>query len=181
MASWTNWTRGSCEYHIAAIACRTRLTLLRMLFLSFGSIGGVIFVLWWMFTVSKWFQAWEDEPIIGSSIDVPKPAGDGTALENPSIKVGSLPDLQSVLTQLPAPGSTAIQCYAPATGEFLGFVNPTTLEGIDRAIEKAQSAQEKWERTTFTQRQQVLRHIQNFIIENQEDICRIVVWILARL
>jgi hypothetical protein len=98
LAWWTNWTRGSCEYHIAAIACRTRLTLLRMLFLIFGSIGGVIFVIWWMFTVSKWFQAWEDEPIIRYSIDVPKPAGDGTALENPSIKVGSLLDLQSVLT-----------------------------------------------------------------------------------
>jgi hypothetical protein len=61
-----------------------------MMFLVFGSIGGVIFVLWWMFTVSKWFQAWEDEPIIRYTIDVPQPAGDGTALERPSIKVTSL-------------------------------------------------------------------------------------------
>jgi hypothetical protein len=60
-----------------------------MLFLIFGSIGGVIFVCWWMFAVSKWFQAWEDEPIIRYTIDVPKPVGDGTALETPSIKVGS--------------------------------------------------------------------------------------------
>lgn len=72
-----------------------------------------------------------------------------------------------------APGSTAIQCYAPATGEFLGFVNPSTPEGIDRAIEKAQIAQEKWARTTFTQRRQVLRCIQAFIMENQDDICRV--------
>jgi len=62
-----------------------------MLFLIFGSIGGVIFVCWWMFAVSKWFQAWEDEPIIRYTIDVPKPVGDGTALETPSIKVGSPP------------------------------------------------------------------------------------------
>jgi len=72
-----------------------------------------------------------------------------------------------------APGSTAIQCYAPATGEFLGFVNPVTPEGIDRAIEKSQAAQAKWERTTFSQRRQVLRCIQDFIMENQEDICRV--------
>lgn len=72
-----------------------------------------------------------------------------------------------------APGSTAIQCYAPATGEFLGLVNPVTPEGIDRAIEKSQAAQLKWERTSFTQRRQVLRCIQAFIIENQEEICRV--------
>lgn len=52
-----------------------------------GSIGAVVFVLWFMVTVSKWFQAWEDEKVIRYTIDVPKPAGDGTALENPSIKV----------------------------------------------------------------------------------------------
>jgi acyl-CoA reductase-like NAD-dependent aldehyde dehydrogenase len=144
-----------------------------MLFLIFGSIGGVIFVLWWMITVSKWFQAWEDEPIIRYSIDVPKPAGDGTALENPSIKVGRLPEFTVSSNPLQAPGSTAIQCYAPATGEFLGLVNPATPEGIDRAIEKAQSAQERWARTTFSQRRQVLRCLQNYIIENQDDICRI--------
>ena len=72
-----------------------------------------------------------------------------------------------------APGSTAIQCYAPATGQFLGFVNPVTAEGIDRAIEKAQAAQLKWGGTTFAQRRQVLRCIQAFILENQEEICRV--------
>jgi hypothetical protein len=65
------------------------LTLQSTLFLIVGSIGGVLFVFWWMFTVSKWFQAWEDESVIRYVIDVPKPAGDGTALEKPSIKVRS--------------------------------------------------------------------------------------------
>jgi len=50
-----------------------------------------------MFTVSKWFQAWEDEPVIRYVIDVPKPAGDGTALENPSIKVRSHPTVTATL------------------------------------------------------------------------------------
>jgi acyl-CoA reductase-like NAD-dependent aldehyde dehydrogenase len=52
-------------------------------------------------------------------------------------------------------------------------VTPTTPEGIDRAIEKAKKAQEKWALTTFSQRRQVLRCIQNFIMEHQEEICRI--------
>jgi len=71
------------------------------------------------------------------------------------------------------PGSTAIRCYAPATGQFLGLVNPSTPEGIDRAIEKAKKAQEKWALTTFTQRRQVLRCIKNFVLEHQEEICRV--------
>ncbi|KAJ8605272.1 hypothetical protein MRB53_041466 [Persea americana] len=37
------------------------------------------------------------------------------ALVEPSIKV---------------PGSTSIQCYAPATGQFLGLVNPSTPDGL---------------------------------------------------
>jgi hypothetical protein len=47
--------------------------------------------------VSKWFQAWEDESVIRYVIDVPKPAGDGTALENPSIKVRSHPTVTATL------------------------------------------------------------------------------------
>ena len=72
-----------------------------------------------------------------------------------------------------ASGSTAIQCYAPATGEFLGFINPVTPEGIDRAIERSHIAQKKWAQTTFSQRRQVLRCIQAYVLENQEEICRV--------
>ena len=103
MASWTTLARGSCEYQVTAIASRPTLTLQRMMYLIFGSIGGVIFVLWFMFTVSKWFQAWEDEPVIRYVIDVPKPAGDGTALEKPSIKVRSLPTLMETFSSISGP------------------------------------------------------------------------------
>jgi acyl-CoA reductase-like NAD-dependent aldehyde dehydrogenase len=72
-----------------------------------------------------------------------------------------------------AEDSSAIQCYAPATGEFLGYANPHTPEGIDRAIEKATAAQEKWAKTTFSQRRQVLRCIQAFVMDNQEAICKV--------
>ncbi len=94
--------RESCEYQGTAIASRTMLTLQSTLFLIVGSIGGVLFVFWWMFTVSKWFQAWEDESVIPYVIDVPKPAGDGTALETPSIKVRSHPTV--IATTLLTPG-----------------------------------------------------------------------------
>ncbi|MGI4797630.1 MAG: aldehyde dehydrogenase family protein [Janthinobacterium lividum] len=55
------------------------------------------------------------------------------------------------------PGSTAIQCYCPANGKLLGRVNPTTADGIDRAVAKAQEAQTQWSKTTFSQRRLVLK------------------------
>lgn len=54
------------------------------------------------------------------------------------------------------PGSSAIQCYNPANGRFLGRVNPHTAEGIDRAIAKAEAAQKAWSTTSFSLRRIVL-------------------------
>ncbi|KAI0385175.1 ALDH-like protein [Hypomontagnella monticulosa] len=79
-------------------------------------------------------------------------------LDNPTIKVS---------------GTTAIQCYNPATGQFLGFVNPSTPAGIDRAIAQAAEAQEKWAKTTFSERRKVLRTMLQHILENQEQICQV--------
>ncbi|KAL7920828.1 Aldehyde/histidinol dehydrogenase [Trichoderma austrokoningii] len=71
-------------------------------------------------------------------------------------------------------GSPAIQCYAPATGQFLGTVEPTTEEGIDRAIAAAAEAQRKWAATTtFAQRKAVLRSLKKHVLDNAEQICRI--------
>lgn len=58
---------------------------------------------------------------------------------------------------LKTPKSTLIQCYAPATGILLGRVNPTTSEGIDRAVSRAAAAQTKWATTTFRERRRVLQ------------------------
>lgn len=69
--------------------------------------------------------------------------------------------------------SSLIQCYAPATGEALGRVNPSTAEDIDRCIAKARDAQVQWARTTFVQRRKVLRTMLHFILENQESIARV--------
>lgn len=71
------------------------------------------------------------------------------------------------------PHSTAIRCIAPATGQFLGLINPSTPSGIDRAIDAAHAAQKKWATTTFAQRRQVLRSLMAFVLANQDDICRV--------
>ncbi|KAI1434801.1 Aldehyde/histidinol dehydrogenase [Xylaria sp. CBS 124048] len=71
-----------------------------------------------------------------------------------------------------ASGTTAIQCYAPATGQFLGFVNPSTPAGLDRAIAQAATAQKTWAKTSFAQRRAVLRTMLRHVLDNQEQICR---------
>jgi len=71
------------------------------------------------------------------------------------------------------PGSSAIQCYAPATGQLLGLINPSTPASVDRALDAAHAAQEKWRSTTFSQRRAVLKSLLRHVLENQEQICRI--------
>lgn len=68
----------------------------------------------------------------------------GKTLEEPSIKTH---------------GSTAIQCYCPATGQALGLVNPSTPDGIDRAIAKAKECQPEWAKAPFSERRRVLKTI----------------------
>ncbi|MBE7181733.1 MAG: aldehyde dehydrogenase family protein [Terriglobus roseus] len=69
-------------------------------------------------------------------------------------------------------GSTAIQCYAPATGQFLGLVNPLTPDGIDRAIAKAAHAQRQWAKSSFAERRRLMRSLLRFVLDNQEPIVR---------
>ncbi|KAI0434861.1 Aldehyde/histidinol dehydrogenase [Xylaria sp. FL1042] len=86
-----------------------------------------------------------------------------------------LPEVTIVLEDatLKLSGTTAIRCYAPATGQYLGLVNPSTAAGIDRAIAQAAAAQERWARTSFAERRRVLRSLLQHILDNQEQICRL--------
>lgn len=127
-------------------------------YLILFAVGGLTFVFGWMYYMINLFEWLTPEKVIKYTLDVPTRPAERKILEKPSIK---------------ASGTTAIQCYAPATGEFLGFANPHTPEGIDRAIEKSQAAQVKWAKTTFAQRRQVLRCIQAFVMDNQEAICQV--------
>lgn len=99
------------------------------------------------------------DPPIRYTVPAPKlPEGEPQILQRPSIKVE---------------GSSAIQCYAPATGQLLGLVNPSTPAGLDRAIASAAEAQKKWSQTTFRERRAVLRTMLQHVLDNQEQICRI--------
>lgn len=42
-------------------------------------------------------------------------------------------------------------------------MNPSTPDGIDRAIAKAKKAQEEWSKTTFKQRRRVLKTLLKYI------------------
>ncbi|ROV95295.1 hypothetical protein VSDG_06028 [Cytospora chrysosperma] len=98
-----------------------------------------------------------DEPI-RYRIPSPKVPEPSKILENPSVKVS---------------GTSAIQCYAPATGQFLGFINPSSPAAIDRAIDAAEAAQKTWADTTFRERRKVLRSMLQHVLDNQEEICRV--------
>ena len=100
------------------------------------------------------------ERAVDFSVDAPDQCQHGwrnRILDQPAIKVS---------------GSTAIQCYAPATAEFLGFVNPATPDGIDRGISKTAEAQLEWAKTSFAQRRRVLKTLLKFILDNQDSIAR---------
>ncbi|PTB73608.1 ALDH-like protein, partial [Trichoderma longibrachiatum ATCC 18648] len=76
-------------------------------------------------------------------------------------------------TSIRIPGSSAIQCYAPATGHFLGAVEPATEADIDAAVAAAAEAQRAWATTTFDQRRAVLRSLMRHVMDNAEQICRV--------
>lgn len=68
---------------------------------------------------------------------------------------------------------TKIQSYCPSTGQYLGTFNATSREEIDVQIKRAKVAQEKWAKSSFTLRRQVLKSLSRFIIDHQEEITRV--------
>ncbi|KAK0633292.1 Aldehyde/histidinol dehydrogenase [Immersiella caudata] len=109
--------------------------------------------------LALWFMVFrENDQPIRYKIPSPKEPEKVEILQSPSIKV---------------PGSSAIQCYSPADGRFLGLVNPATPNAIDRAIEQAHAAQAEWAKTSFRARRHVLRSILQYVLDNQEEICRV--------
>jgi hypothetical protein len=79
-----------------------------------------------------------------------------------------------------SPSSTAIdrvpgyiQCYDPATRQYLGQVPAMTSEQVHEVCVQAKMAQRKWSQTTFRQRRQVLRTMQAYICTHIAEICRV--------
>ncbi|GAM89659.1 hypothetical protein ANO11243_076980 [Dothideomycetidae sp. 11243] len=105
-----------------------------------------------------WLAKADPERAVDYTVPLPeecKPGWSGKTLDNPSLKI---------------PGSTAVQCYCPATGQVLGLVNPATPDSVDRMIAKAQAEQPKWATTTFAERRRVLKTLLKFLLKHQDDI-----------
>lgn len=144
------------------------------------------------FILAVWFVnrvvGGEDAPIKYENPS-PKVPDEERILDEPSIKVRQTPRLSSSRAPAPPrpshpqtprpndppqiPGSSAIQCYAPATGQLLGLINPSTPSGLDRAIAQASAAQQTWAHTTFRQRRAVLRSMLRHVLDNQHELARI--------
>ncbi|KAJ2089349.1 Meiotic Sister-Chromatid recombination aldehyde dehydrogenase [Coemansia sp. RSA 986] len=80
-------------------------------------------------------------------------------LDTPTIFVKGQPDL--------------IQCFDPATGRSLGQVKTTPIAELDDKIKRARNAQRTWAKTTFEQRRQVLRTLNEFVLSHQREICQV--------
>ncbi|KAF9432533.1 Meiotic Sister-Chromatid recombination aldehyde dehydrogenase [Entomortierella beljakovae] len=83
----------------------------------------------------------------------------GSILSNPNIQDPS------------SPGQ--IICYDPSTGRHLATIRAHTKSDVDQALVKARNAQAKWKKTTFEERKIVLQSMLDFILRNQENICRV--------
>ncbi|KAK7974085.1 hypothetical protein PG989_015933 [Apiospora arundinis] len=113
----------------------------------------------WVGQLTNLVKSFPRAPPFDTRSPPPKyPEGEPEILISPTIKVS---------------GSSAVRCYAPATGQLLGLVNPSTPAGIDRAIDAAAAAQAKWAKTTFAQRRAVLKTLLQHVLDNQEQICRV--------
>jgi acyl-CoA reductase-like NAD-dependent aldehyde dehydrogenase len=116
------------------------------------------FLVYWVIPVVKLLARLPAKRINVPYPEEAEPEWKGEVLDEPKIKL---------------PRLSAIVCYCPATGQRLGHINPTTVDGVSRAIKAAGEAQVEWAKTTFEQRRQVLKTLLQFILDNQETIARV--------
>ncbi len=69
--------------------------------------------------------------------------------------------------------NSAIAVTNPADGNVLGYVPSHSRETIERTILAAESAQKEWAKTTAKQRAEILNHWYQLLMDNQEDLARI--------
>jgi len=101
-------------------------------------------------------------PKISVSLTLAESTDDGVKgepLANPQVHIASEPD--------------KVQCWDPSTLQHLGTAPAMNKAEVDALCAKAAQAQKSWSQTTYTQRRMVLRTIQKYILDHQEDICRV--------
>lgn len=66
-----------------------------------------------------------------------------------------------------------VPCWDPATMDYLGAVPAHSGDDVRQMLERARVAQKQWFSSPFAQRRQLLRTMQNYIIENAETIATV--------
>src|SRR5690606_12041947 len=74
---------------------------------------------------------------------------------------------------LDADGGQTIEVSNPASGEAVGSVPKRAAAGPGRAVEAAERALARWRDLTAKERSQTLRGWYELILENQEDLARL--------
>ncbi|OBA19003.1 Aldedh-domain-containing protein [Metschnikowia bicuspidata var. bicuspidata NRRL YB-4993] len=69
--------------------------------------------------------------------------------------------------------SDKIQSYCPATGQYLGSFPCISRKEMDQQISAAAAAQKSWGDSSFATRKQLMRTLNQFIMDNQENIARV--------
>ena len=64
-----------------------------------------------------------------------------------------------------------MKCVNPSTLETLGYAKVMNKDHVNKISKKAVEAQTEWCKTSFAERRKVLRSIQQYVIDNCEDIC----------
>lgn len=72
--------------------------------------------------------------------------------------------------------TNTFKVYDPATGEFIIELPDQTSEEIDQAIENSYEAFQKYRETNVYDRARWLRNLYNLIIENLDDLAKIITW-----
>eukprot|EP00850_Spirogloea_muscicola_P007929 SM000041S15488 [mRNA] locus=s41:288984:293518:- [translate_table: standard] len=72
-----------------------------------------------------------------------------------------------------APGGGRIQCYDPATMQYLGFLPALKPDDVLEHVKRARVAQLEWAGSSFQQRRLLLRVLLKYVTEHQEIVCRV--------
>ncbi|ORX37583.1 putative meiotic recombination-related protein [Kockovaella imperatae] len=124
----------------------------------------------------KRFKAWrESRRVVSFKWTLPDAAKDGwkgEVIENPSL---SSHDKHPEL--LPSgPGLRGVEfltCYDPSTGYHLDTIPLLSADQVAAQLESAERAAPAWAKTTFSQRQMLLRSLKAWVLKDMDGICRV--------
>jgi acyl-CoA reductase-like NAD-dependent aldehyde dehydrogenase len=77
--------------------------------------------------------------------------------------------MSETLDTSPQPGT-----FSPATGDELEPVEPTAIDDVAAAVERARDAQREWVKTTLHERVQATEALARRVLERRDEICAIV-------